>query len=368
MKTFLGCFFATGALILIASFAGLFYLSRHRPSSLDGDPHVHEEKKREEEELEQKDPDKYEKWVDALRQFQREDAGEDFAMTYGFIDHNGAEHHVTCSVNKKDYQKQFDTFGYDQKQINAQVDTMLQARVDRELSRRGLSPYMTVRFSDGGGYQWEYNFPGTMDRSEVAEKEASAKELVHLIETDYKKRSSQEQDRLYLEHGFLTRKNQLFLDYAGLVKQSQPLMRNCFNALYSERKQYNERQFIGEYLAFFQELQYEVPPLKIGNRTIWGLWVPTEVLVNDHGDCDSKSVAFSAMCKSLGLSVILIEVPNHVLVGVESKPGPGERFVQVNNRYFILCEPAGPGKLRPGHELTHDVSGTFEYTLVEPDD
>ncbi len=95
----------------------------------------------------------------------------------------------------------------------------------------------------------------------------------------------------------------------------------------------------------------------------FGFYVPTEVLVNDHGDCDSKSAAFAALWRHLDTAVLLISVPRHMLVGVEVRPGPGEAFVRIGNRYFVLCEPAGPAKLHPGAER---LSGDFEYMLLEP--
>jgi hypothetical protein len=52
-----------------------------------------------------------------------------------------------------------------------------------------------------------------------------------------------------------------------------------------------------------------------------------------------------------------------MLLGVEMRPGPDERFVRLGNRYFVLCEVAGPAKRHPGWS---DASGWFEYLLIEP--
>ena len=93
------------------------------------------------------------------------------------------------------------------------------------------------------------------------------------------------------------------------------------------------------------------------------MFVPTEVVVGRHGDCDSKSVTFAALWRNFDTPVILVSLPRHMLVGVAVPPGPGEHFVQVGNRYFVLCEVAGPGKLHPGREPIPD---RFEYILIEP--
>ena len=112
----------------------------------------------------------------------------------------------------------------------------------------------------------------------------------------------------------------------------------------------------------FQEIRYEVPPNEQGGRQTLGFWVPTEVLVNHHGDCDSKAVTFCALWRAFATPMILIVLPHHVLVGVAMPPGPGEQFVRVGNRYYVLCEVAGPGKFAPG---TRAVEGSFRYLAID---
>ena len=61
--------------------------------------------------------------------------------------------------------------------------------------------------------------------------------------------------------------------------------------------------------------------------------------------------------------IVFIAGPGQALVGGEAPALPGEQPVRVGNRTFILCEVAGPAKLRPGAK---SVSGSFEYVLIEP--
>jgi hypothetical protein len=167
-------------------------------------------------------------------------------------------------------------------------------------------------------------------------------------------------------HGFLLRGDELRIDYAPIVLRNITTLHNCFESIERSAPNYQNQDLIGLYLAFFQEIRYELPPDKIDKREIMGLYVPTEVVIHDHGDCDSKSLAFSAMIRSLKIPLIVIRVPGHVLVGVESRPGPNQKFVRLGNRYFVLCEVAGPAKLFPGEEGSTRVQGNFEYTLIEP--
>jgi hypothetical protein len=48
---------------------------------------------------------------------------------------------------------------------------------------------------------------------------------------------------------------------------------------------------------------------------------------------------------------------------VEGVPRASEAYVRLGNRYFVLCEVAGPGKIPPGFGR---ISGSFEYVMIEP--
>jgi hypothetical protein len=87
------------------------------------------------------------------------------------------------------------------------------------------------------------------------------------------------------------------------------------------------------------------------------------VLVQGAGDCDSKSAAFCALWRQIPARALLVLVPEHALIAVEGKAGPDQKSIRLGNRTFILCEVAGPGRFRPGET---DVSGSFEYILIEP--
>jgi hypothetical protein len=169
---------------------------------------------------------------------------------------------------------------------------------------------------------------------------------------------------LYKERGFILANHRISIDYAGVAARSRRALSDCFQALEQAGSGYNQRQFLGLVVAFLQEVRYELPPDVIEGKRTLGFWVPTEVLVNDHGDCDSKSAVFAALWRSLDAPMLFVSLPQHMLVGVEVKPGPGEKYVLVKNRYFVLCEVAGPGKSHPGER---EVSGSFEYVLMEPD-
>lgn len=290
------------------------------------------------------------------RQFAREDAGPSFKLGYGFVDYVGKRHIVTCTIQKSDIAAEQAAYGYVEADVKAALNRRLQALINGEAARRGLTENISLKTQGWGGYRWEASEPDEDTRLRVAA-------FQKWLESELPARRDEILQRLYRERGFLLRGRELVIDHNGLARLATAHVDDCLQELLRDADGYPTKQVIGLLLAFYQELKYEVPPDKVGPKNILGLWVPAEVLVEGKGDCDSKAVAFAAMWRRLQPRVIVIRVPNHALIGVEAKPGPDEAYVQIGNRYFVLCEVAGPGKLRPGYQ---PLKGSFEYVTIDP--
>lgn len=365
-----GCLFVMFLVTLALGLGGLYALRQYRPEILKPDPHRPPRITPREEPPNKPpapDPDHYKQWVDSLREFHREESGGSYRLTFGFIDHNGVTHHVTCSISKSDYETESASYGYVESDIKKQIDRRLQPILDTEVKRRGIQEYFTVKARDGGGYNWDSHYPAGISDSDYKDALTRIDAMTAYLEAEYRRIGNEIKADLYKERGFLYKDRFITIDHGGMVLRSQLPLSDCYGALRREAHGYNERQYLGLYLAFFQEIRYEVPPDEVNGKKTLGLYVPTEVLVNDHGDCDSKSLAFSAMMRAMLKPVLVIDLPDHVLVGVETRPGPGQAYVRVGNRYFVLCEVAGPGKLAPGNEGSKpSVTGYFDYTLIDP--
>lgn len=304
-------------------------------------------------------PDEYLKRVDALNRFQRTQDGDDYLLRYGFIDHHGRRQEVACRIAQADHRKELAGFGYNRGELEAQADAVLQRWIDQELASRGLAPYVqaTVR----GGYRWQARFP-ELDSEELARLNVEAERFRGWIEAGFDRKRAEVEDAYLRERGFVLERNTIRIDYFGVVEGAEARLQDCARALAAAATEDSERQRLGLFIAFLQELRYEVPSNPPG-REIGGFYPPTEVLVNGHGDCDSKSAAFATLWRRYPGAVLLVEVPGHMLVGVEARPGPGLQSVRIGNRYYLLCEVAGPGKWHPGAK---GLSGHFEYWMLEP--
>lgn len=371
-----GCLFMLFLVLLSLGLGGLYALRQIQPDTWKPDPHQHPHiiptgvppgPSPEPAPEPSPDPDRYKEWVSSLNEFEKRETPDAYQLSFGFIDHNGTTHHVDCSILRSDYEHESAAFGYVDSDVNSEIDARLQSILNRELAKRALSEYVTIHSYEGGSCRWNSHFPAGLDSGSYSAALGRLAEFKSYLENQYEDVQSGVMNEVYEKRGFRYSGHLIAIDHGALVMRNQLPLSDCFGALRREARNYNERQFLGMYLAFFQEIRYEVPPDVVGGKHILGLYVPTEVLVNDHGDCDSKSLAFSAMMRSMMKAVMVVDLPNHVLVAVETHPGPGQSFVRLGNRYFVLCEVAGPAKLAPGEEgSNHNVSGYFDYTLIEP--
>jgi hypothetical protein len=331
------------AALLLAAVAALRGLSEPRPSGLRRHP-----------------AEAYLENVGARNAFRRSASAEAYDLEYGFVDHQGESVDVSCRVLRRDHERLVARFGYAERDLEAAALARQQAFADDELRRRGLAPYFRievgpdqVRSVSAGPEAWTGLRPGRVQEL-LAAVQALRADVVRLRDTL--------EPALYKERGFRLEGRDLFVDYPALVQWSAPALDACARALRWAGAGYGDREYLGLFTAFVQEIRYEVPPDVQGGRQTLGFWVPTEVLVNDHGDCDSKAVTFCALWRAFAAPMIVVVLPRHVLVGVAMPPGPGEQFVRIGNRYYVLCEVAGPGKFAPG---SRRVEGSFRYLAVE---
>lgn len=301
--------------------------------------------------------------VGALREFAREETARRYRLSFGFVDHNGRTHHVSCLVDRAAHAAERARFGFRSDAVDAELDGELARLVEAEIAARRLDPYLKVEFYGGGGYRWSWSLPAGTQERESARARAALEEMKVWIDRELPGHNDRLLAEIYRRHRVLLKGDTLSIDYATLIREGTDPLSDCLQVLRSAGRGSGVRPFLGLLVAFFQELKYEVPPDEDEGRRTLGLRVPTDVLVSGRGDCDSKSVAFAAMWRRLPSRVVFIVVPGHALVGVEARALPDERTVRLGNRTFVLCEVAGPGKLSPG---TTDVKGSFEYLLVEP--
>lgn len=293
--------------------------------------------------------------------FSKTAAGDRLRLSFGFADHDDTPRQVTCTLSRQDYEREVAGFGYQEKERRETLNRELRALLEREAAARGLDSYFEIEVYDSQSYRWRYELPA----SASPELEKRAERLHAWLETSATDAFAPLAERYYREHGFRLRRDTLEVDYERIVLEAGRPLADCFEALRQAGDEVSAAKQLGLFLAFFQDLRYELPPeVDARGRNTLGFRVPTAVMAEGAGDCDSKAAAFCTLWRRLRTTrVILILVPEHALVGVEGKPGIDQAYVRLGNRYYILCEVAGPARSHAGDT---SISGSFEYVLIEP--
>ncbi len=282
-----------------------------------------------------------------------------FHLTFHFRDPEGRPRELSCAIRRSDYERERAGFGFVETQRVEELNRELRELVAREAAERGVERYFTIEVYGEGSIRWTWSHPGGT-APEVVER---IQAFHAWLEKDSAAAVKAVEERYFRAHGMRLDGDTFGVDYETLTHNATDPLADCFTALRTLDGG-RSNALLGLFLTFFQDLRYELPrDVDEDGRTTLGFRVPTAVLVEGAGDCDSKSAAFCALWRQIPARVLLVLVPEHALVAVEGKPGPDQASIRMGNRYFILCEVAGPGRLRPGET---DVSGSFEYILIEP--
>jgi hypothetical protein len=189
--------------------------------------------------------------------------------------------------------------------------------------------------------------------------EASQKKICARIEARLKEYAG--------ERGMEITPRGIAVDYKSLVRANvarlRPLAEEFKRTCGSSKK-----KLLEAVLSFVQNIPYrKTPPVADGKYTA-GVAVPLRVLADDAGDCDSKAVLFASLWLSLcNYRTILIQVPEHMLVGV-AVPFVEGATVNLHSTRYVLLELSCGLKLLPGEvtQYTADFlrSQNLKYQIV----
>jgi hypothetical protein len=213
-------------------------------------------------------------------------------------------------------------------------------------------------------------------KGELAKIRAAVKEISGKIghERDRLEREAravlEKQRQTYLEsRGLKVRGDKkVEVDYQRCVTRSIPAMREIARALWQGGAD-RPSERLERLLSFVQSLDYALPPVIEDGKEVLGFWVPSRVLIDGRGDCDSKAVLFASLWLSTEKELLaLIKVPNHVLLGIANLPGGG-KCLAYHGIEFNLFEVSGGGaKFPPGtvsqEAYEHLVAGRSEVEIL----
>jgi hypothetical protein len=141
--------------------------------------------------------------------------------------------------------------------------------------------------------------------------------------------------------------NRFIVDYNWVINQNKSAIVDIAKQIRStaRRNGYrSRRELVGAFSSFVQSLEYRIPPeyrINIEGEKILtaGAMMPLETLSNRWGDCDSKSMLFAALVKSIGLvDVCFIVMEEHLFAAVLLKPNQEDKTIRHKGKDWVLIE------------------------------
>lgn len=308
--------------------------------------------------------------------FSRVRRGDDWLVNYRFRG-LAKEHEVSCRINVRDGQKLIDGFSYRQSDKAAAIAKLVEEEARNEkgfLMSLGEPSFVGVFDEREDEIRITYTWNLKNDSLTTAYQEPYARDderaFFEWHEKNKKDLYARAEAKFMVPRGFVFERRQggWIIDYARLVERGATVLRNCVEAFGQEAGKDPE-----VLMNFFQAMPWVLIEDK---NTAWvtgGVRVPSSVMLQVAGDCDSKAVAFCVLHRDHAPGLVIFRSfrkrgdkrPGHALVGVETytsrakwpvgKAWPVHPLeavfykdpVIVADRYFVPCEVAGGGGRLP---------------------
>ncbi|MFT6269596.1 MAG: hypothetical protein ACJAVV_002423 [Alphaproteobacteria bacterium] len=111
----------------------------------------------------------------------------------------------------------------------------------------------------------------------------------------------------------------------------------------------NSREFITIALGWIQSIPYNRLEDRLSSNGA-GFVSPRDLLLQNQGDCDSKSTLMAALLKAYNarLDVQMVYLPEHALLAIDMRSNNDEMTLRHQGKDFVLLEPTGPAQLSLG--------------------
>ena len=136
-------------------------------------------------------------------------------------------------------------------------------------------------------------------------------------------------------------------DYDAIIATYAPFTATLYQLLQQSIPKTGGTEQVEFLLKFVQDIPYGVPPddMELYNG---GMLVAPDILIKKWGDCDSKAALFAGiLLHDPTQKIVVIEVPNHVFLGIAGIPKPYQDFVEFQGQRYIFLEPVGPAHCMP---------------------
>ncbi len=130
------------------------------------------------------------------------------------------------------------------------------------------------------------------------------------------------------------------------------------------------RVHIENALNFVQSIPYDTLEKRDLNG-LSGFLLPPSMIVQNRGDCDTKSTALLAMLSHImpealnGYPLIMVLIPGHAFIGAQIKPTGDDMVYRYKNSDYVLMEVAGPGLFPAGQLAEQSAQALAQNKIIE---
>ena len=139
-------------------------------------------------------------------------------------------------------------------------------------------------------------------------------------------------------------------DHAKYTELSSPALIAVVEAIKEIQQQPgNPREFVEIALSWIQSIPYDKLENRISSNGS-GFISPRDLLMQNKGDCDSKSTLMAAILKAYSprINVEMVYLRNHALLAVAMPSMPRDQTINKKGIKYVLLEPTGPAQLGIG--------------------
>jgi hypothetical protein len=292
----------------------------------------------------------------------RQEGKRTIPFTASFVDFVPRQLSVSCAISESGHQQEVGSVGFTEEQRTSWLDRMLYKRAKQELPE--INDQLATFSCSTNVFEGN-----SMPVLSCSSSDEGFVEEAQRVVREWKGRLDLEKDRLlqefYKNHKVRVfgprrakadEKAQLYIDYASVVKSATPLLGSCAQALF---KAGGNKLDANVFTSFLQQLDYVKLDHRKGEYHVHDFLVPTQVLIEKRGDCDSKSAAFCALWQTYSKDAILFISNRHSLIGYKAPANTPLPTIRIKGIDYIACDVSGLHRFPCGNVPRDDYRPIF---------
>jgi hypothetical protein len=181
-------------------------------------------------------------------------------------------------------------------------------------------------------------------------------------------------------HSFVTHnsENGIKPDHVKIAAESVELFKPFKDAILDIVEIKDVRKVSNFILGFIQSIPYSTLESRVTSSGA-GYSVPTKVLWENQGDCDSKMTLTAAIMRAVmpRIDLVFVYMDNHAMLGVGIEPIGEDNYISVNGNIYVLADPTGPRLMNLGElsfeseqaiNANHFSTETFYKTIKDDEE